>query len=179
MTRLSIIIAATGFLAVAAPLSAQGAIKKRSEIPKEQRPPAGMCRIWLDGVPAGQQPAPTDCATAIRHRPPKGRVVFGEPVDTPRFDRKALERDREHQPSRDRDSQSVDRHLRMDSISQPDRIGRRNNPATNRPTNPPPKPPVNRVRPRTESPTRPRPVIRHLPVRRDTSSVVRRYPSRF
>jgi hypothetical protein len=46
-------------------------------IPKEYLPPAGMCRIWLKAVPAARQPAPTDCATAIRRRPPNGRVVFG------------------------------------------------------------------------------------------------------
>jgi hypothetical protein len=36
-----------------------------------------MCRIWLDGVPADQQPAPTDCATAVRNRPANARVIFG------------------------------------------------------------------------------------------------------
>lgn len=48
------------------------------EIPASERPPAGMCRIWLEGVPAAQQPAPTDCASAVRNRPAKGRVVFGD-----------------------------------------------------------------------------------------------------
>jgi hypothetical protein len=37
-----------------------------------------MCRVWVDGVPPGQQPAPTDCRTAIRNRPPNGRVIFGD-----------------------------------------------------------------------------------------------------
>jgi hypothetical protein len=37
-----------------------------------------MCRVWVDGVPPGQQPAPTDCKTAIRNRPPNGRVIFGD-----------------------------------------------------------------------------------------------------
>src|SRR5438105_11445624 len=41
-------------------------------------PPAGMCRIWLNEVPAGQQPAPTDCASAVRNRPANGRVLFGD-----------------------------------------------------------------------------------------------------
>lgn len=50
------------------------------DIPAAQRPPAGMCRLWIDGVPAGRQPAPTDCATAIRRRPPNARVVFGDDV---------------------------------------------------------------------------------------------------
>lgn len=52
--------------------------KKAPKIPAESRPPAGMCRIWLDDVPAGQQPAPTDCATAVKNKPPNGRVIFGD-----------------------------------------------------------------------------------------------------
>src|SRR3954453_10912525 len=46
--------------------------------PADARPPKGMCRIWLDGVPAAQQPAATDCQTAIRNRPSNGRVIFGD-----------------------------------------------------------------------------------------------------
>jgi hypothetical protein len=41
-------------------------------------PPAGMCRIWLNDVPASQQPAPTDCASAVRNRPANARVLFGD-----------------------------------------------------------------------------------------------------
>jgi len=41
-------------------------------------PPAGMCRIWINGVPAGQQPAPTECASAVRNRPANARVLFGD-----------------------------------------------------------------------------------------------------
>src|ERR1051326_8848819 len=51
---------------------------RRDSIPVEQRAPKGMCRIWLKDVPAAQQPAPTDCATAIKNCPPTGRVVFGD-----------------------------------------------------------------------------------------------------
>ncbi|MFN8571534.1 MAG: hypothetical protein U0132_05705 [Gemmatimonadaceae bacterium] len=47
-------------------------------IPKEYLPPAGMCRVWIDNVPAAQQPAPTDCVTAIKNRPTNGRVIFGD-----------------------------------------------------------------------------------------------------
>ncbi len=52
--------------------------KRGDDVPKEYRPPAGMCRIWLDRVPPKQQPAPTDCPTAVRNRPPNGRVLFGD-----------------------------------------------------------------------------------------------------
>ena len=30
--------------------------RKSDHIPPGQLPPAGMCRIWIDGVPPGQQP---------------------------------------------------------------------------------------------------------------------------
>ena len=50
--------------------------EKNAPIPKEYLPPPGMCRIWVDNVPANRQPAPTDCATAIRNRPPNARVIF-------------------------------------------------------------------------------------------------------
>jgi hypothetical protein len=57
-----------------APLKRQEDLPK---IPKAHMPPAGMCRIWIDNVPPAQQPAPTDCASAIRNRPSNGRVIFG------------------------------------------------------------------------------------------------------
>ncbi len=60
-----------------AALAAQ-AQERAPAIPRDHRPPAGMCRIWLQNVPAGQQPAPTDCATAVRNRPANGRVIFGD-----------------------------------------------------------------------------------------------------
>ena len=50
--------------------------QKGAPVPKAYLPPAGMCRVWVDNVPAARQPAPTDCATAIRNRPPNARVVF-------------------------------------------------------------------------------------------------------
>jgi hypothetical protein len=63
---------------VAGLVSAQAASAQQTTIPANMRPPAGMCRIWLDGVPAAQQPAPTDCATAVKNRPQNGRVIFGD-----------------------------------------------------------------------------------------------------
>jgi len=47
-------------------------------VPLAFYPPAGMCRIWINQVPAGQQPAPTDCASAVRNRPANGKVLFGD-----------------------------------------------------------------------------------------------------
>ena len=51
---------------------------KRAAIPADARPPKGMCRVWIDGVPAAQQPAATDCPTAVKNRPNNGRVIFGD-----------------------------------------------------------------------------------------------------
>jgi hypothetical protein len=75
-------------LLLAAPVAAgaQGRVPERpatpardtaNVIPREMIPPAGKCRIWMDGVPAAQQPAPTDCTTALRKRPANSILVFG------------------------------------------------------------------------------------------------------
>lgn len=53
---------------------------EQPQIPSRYRPPAGMCRIWLKGVPAGRQPAPTDCVSALRNKPANGHVIFGDPA---------------------------------------------------------------------------------------------------
>jgi hypothetical protein len=52
-------------------------------IPAEARPPKGMCRIWIEGVPASQQPAPSDCQTAVKNRPTNSRVIFGDDYAKP------------------------------------------------------------------------------------------------
>ncbi len=37
-----------------------------------------MCRVWIDGVPPGRQPATTDCVTArARATSSGGRVIYG------------------------------------------------------------------------------------------------------
>ena len=71
---------------IAGPLAAQASSaphgpasqKKDPDVPVAYRPPPGMCRVWLAGVPATQQPAPTDCPSAVRNRPSNGRVLFGD-----------------------------------------------------------------------------------------------------
>ena len=64
----------TAGLAGVAHAQQQGA----DSVPKAYRPPPGMCRIWLDKVPARQQPAPTDCRTAVHDKPTNGKVIFGD-----------------------------------------------------------------------------------------------------
>src|SRR3954469_4996396 len=78
MKRLALLSGLVGLAALAAPLSAQKPREKGDDIPREHRPPPGLCRIWIDNVPAAQQPAPTDCSTAVRNRPANGRVIFGD-----------------------------------------------------------------------------------------------------
>ena len=80
MKHLAVLFA--GFAISTATLEAQGS---PASVPDSHRPPPGMCRIWIDGVPPAHQPAPTDCATAIRKRPVNARVVFGnEPAGVER-----------------------------------------------------------------------------------------------
>lgn len=82
MTRLVLFL----LLTAVAPVWGQGG-ERNGDVPATHRPPPGMCRIWIDGVPPGRQPAPTDCATALRRRPPNARVIFGDEVRAPQSDR--------------------------------------------------------------------------------------------
>src|SRR4051812_1623844 len=75
-------VAFAGLVVVAAAISTAGAQQSPKEPQTEQRPPKGMCRIWLKDVPAAQQPAPTDCAAAVKNCPPNGRVIFGDTDDS-------------------------------------------------------------------------------------------------
>ena len=74
------VLTATVFLAPIGSLTAQDRAQdtKSSTVPEAAMPPAGMCRLWLRDVPERQQPAPTDCATAIRTMPRDAMVLFGD-----------------------------------------------------------------------------------------------------
>jgi hypothetical protein len=77
-----------------------GGVEQRRQVdtatvPPSHWPPPGMCRVWLDNVPAAQQPAPTDCSAAVRNRPANGRVLFGDDLVNAR---KAAGRERERRP---------------------------------------------------------------------------------
>ncbi len=72
----TIVIAVCALIASTA--QAQRSRSAAQSVPYDLRPPAGMCRVWVDGVPPERQPAPTDCASALRNRPSNGRVLFGD-----------------------------------------------------------------------------------------------------
>ncbi len=74
---------AIALLTLTAPVAARGqaagapAGETVITIPKSMLPPAGKCRVWMPDVPASQQPAPTDCTTALRQKPANAYLVFG------------------------------------------------------------------------------------------------------
>lgn len=72
-------------LTLAAPLATSLGAQERGEpaapvVPSHLMPPTGKCRIWMEGVAPAQQPAPTDCQTALRQKPANGTVIFGPTV---------------------------------------------------------------------------------------------------
>jgi hypothetical protein len=71
-TRIAMVIGGALFAAT----SVAGA-QLRDNVPPGHMPSAGMCRVWIDGVPAGRQPAQTDCATARRTAPANARILYG------------------------------------------------------------------------------------------------------
>ena len=73
--------------------------KQQPAIPPAYRPPQGMCRVWIEGVAPDQQPAPTDCVTAVRNRPSNGSVIFGD--DSPRKGYNTKPRKEKGKPGRD------------------------------------------------------------------------------
>ena len=81
MQRFLILAALTALPVVAGAQNSRTAEEKTSStVPVNMMPPAGKCRIWMVGVAPAQQPAPTDCQTALRQRTPNGVVIFG-PVE--------------------------------------------------------------------------------------------------
>lgn len=144
MTRFALIL----LLAVAAPTAAQsvGQGQNGDQSATEHRPPPGMCRIWINGVPAERQPAPTDCATAMRRRPSNARVIFGDEVRGTRVARPPLPQLTEPQPNQQpNDPKANDRRPNEPRTVDPNAADP--HPAQPRVQPPPQRPPV-RVPPR-------------------------------
>lgn len=57
--------------------------RTNDKVPPGHLPPKGMCRVWIDGVPPGRQPAPTDCQTAVATKPANARVLWGDQASFP------------------------------------------------------------------------------------------------
>jgi hypothetical protein len=98
--RPDIAVAFAAGLLLAAPVALQAQERRGSQgIPKGHLPPPGECKVWYDDRPPGQQPAPTDCATARRVAARTGgRVIHGGPEGRDDKDR-----------DRDRDCDAKDR----------------------------------------------------------------------
>src|SRR3954471_19625341 len=80
------------FALAASPLYAQGRGRNNNSsqgIPPGQLPPAGMCRVWYDGVAPGRQPRPTNCRDAERaaSRDRNARVIYGSDRNNDVYDR--------------------------------------------------------------------------------------------
>ena len=72
------VVTALVVIGIASPVGAQPRAARADSVPASYRPPSGMCRVWVEGVPATQQPAPTDCASAVRNKPTNAKVIYGE-----------------------------------------------------------------------------------------------------
>lgn len=78
--RYAIALSAVAVAAAAAPSQAQLRRTTPTQIgtyPNANNVPAGMCQVWINGLPANRQPAPTDCATARANAPAGSRILYG------------------------------------------------------------------------------------------------------
>lgn len=147
MIRLALIFLVT----LAAPVAAQAVEQGKSgdQGAVTHQPPPGMCRIWINGVPAERQPAPTDCATAMRRRPSNARVIFGDEVRSKSSVPHLVEpaRTTQAQPT---DPQTNDPRVTAPRTNEPKTEPNANDPHAQPPhvRQPPAHPPV-RLRPRT------------------------------
>ena len=83
-------------VSVAVPIGNAATRAATPAVPVHLLPPAGKCRIWLDSVPAARQPAPTDCATALRQKPANGVILYGPVADD---EARGFDRDGDERPA--------------------------------------------------------------------------------
>lgn len=106
MIRTMLIGSLAGLALLAEPAAAQGR-GNSGKVPPGHLPPAGMCRVWIDGVPPGRQPGVTSCATARRQaaRYDDARVIYGDDYarrGNGKAKGKYKDRDRDHDRDDDR-----------------------------------------------------------------------------
>jgi hypothetical protein len=77
MQNLRIAIMA-GAALVAASAGAGAQMRSTANVPAGYQPPAGMCRVWFNGVAPSRQPAPTDCPTARARVTSNSFLVYGQ-----------------------------------------------------------------------------------------------------
>ena len=71
-TRMALVVGS----ALLAATSTAGA-QRRDNVPPSMMPSAGMCRVWIDGIPLTREPPQTDCETARRTAPANARILYG------------------------------------------------------------------------------------------------------
>jgi len=92
-------------------LNSRTSSTRHDRIPPGQLPPRGMCRVWIDGVPPGQQPAVTDCTTAERERIRYGagaRVIYGDQQSFPGKGNGKFKQNKNKKARADQNCSSVD-----------------------------------------------------------------------
>ena len=93
MTRSLLVLVLAAMAVGGVPLQAQARPQPQDPkpaVPRTHLPPPGMCRIWLDNVPPAQQPAPTDCASAVRNLPRNARLIYNDEPRVPKLPIKSL-----------------------------------------------------------------------------------------
>ena len=84
--RVAIALSAAVVTVAAAP-SAQAQLRRTTPTqigtyPGATNVPAGMCQVWINGLPSNRQPAPTDCGTARANAPSNSRIIYGSNTNT-------------------------------------------------------------------------------------------------
>ena len=74
---LSVVLAGTA--------AAQGRGRGSDSYPPGFKPPPGMCRVWIKGVPPGRQPGVTDCVSARATALANSTVLYGDRADNPAY----------------------------------------------------------------------------------------------